>query len=73
MQERDLYLAQQYQREMILAVERAQRIRASKGPSRPNLWDYALLRSGDALISLGSKIRSASDYTKTSDLTEECA
>ena len=73
MQERDLYLAQQYQREMLQIAEQAQRIRESKRSSRPNLWDYALLRAGDALISLGERIRSASDYTKPVEMTEECA
>jgi hypothetical protein len=73
MQERDLYLAQQYQREMLNIAEQAHWIRESKGSSRPNLWDYALLRAGDALISLGSKMRSASDYTKPVELNEECA
>jgi hypothetical protein len=73
MQERDLYLAQQYQREMLQVAEQVRRIRESRGSSRPNLWDYALLHAGDALISLGEKIRSASDYTKSVELTEECA
>ena len=73
MQERDLFLAKQHQREMLHVAEQVQRVRASKGSSRPDLWDYTLLRAGDALISLGNKIRSASDYTKPVDLTEECA
>jgi hypothetical protein len=73
MQERDLYLAQQYQREILYIAERAHWIRESKGSSRPNLWDYTLLRAGNALIYLGEKMRSASDYTKPVDLAEECA
>ncbi len=73
MNDRDLFLAQQYQRELLEKANQARLIRASRNGSQPNLWDYALLRAGDALISLGEKIRSASDYQKLSDLSKECA
>ncbi len=73
MKERDLFLAQLYQREMLEKANQARLIRASRNGSQPNLWGYALLRAGDALISLGEKMRSASDYKNVSDLSKECA
>ncbi len=71
--DRDLFLAQQYQREMLEKANQARLIRTYKNGSQPNLWDYALLRAGDALITLGQKLRSASDYNNLPDLSKECA
>ena len=73
MKENDLYLAQQHQRQMLDIADRSRLARATKGAGRLNLWDYALLHTGEALISLGEKLRSASDYTKPVDLSQECA
>jgi hypothetical protein len=67
----DLFLAQEHHRRLMEIAHR-QGLLDSLPPARPTLRNYALLRMGNVLVSLGQKLRSASLITPPTDLSQDC-
>jgi hypothetical protein len=74
MQDRDFVFVNEHHRRLI-EISRLEHTLREARSDRPTLKDYILLHSGEYLISLGQRLRSASiyKYEPPSDLTQECA